>query len=33
MVAEWAALHRKELLDNWERARRGRPLRTITPLE
>jgi hypothetical protein len=32
-VAEWAALHRQELIENWERARRGRKLRPIAPLE
>lgn len=32
-VAEWAALHRKELLENWDRARRGRKLRRVEPLE
>lgn len=33
LVAEWAALHRKELLENWERARRGLKLRRVEPLE
>ena len=32
-VTEWAALHRRELIENWERARRGRKLRLIAPLE
>jgi len=32
-VLEWAALHRQELLDNWELARQGKPLNRITPLE
>ena len=32
-VTEWAALHRSELIENWERARRGRKLRPIAPLE
>lgn len=32
-VTEWAALHRRELTENWERARRGRKLRPIAPLE
>lgn len=32
-VTEWAALHRRELIENWERARRGRKLRAIAPLE
>jgi hypothetical protein len=33
LVAEWATLHRDELRDNWERARRGLPLEKIAPLE
>jgi hypothetical protein len=33
LVAEWAALHRQELLDNWDRARRREKLLRITPLE
>jgi len=32
LVAEWAALHREELLDNWERARRAERLQPIEPL-
>ncbi len=32
-VLEWATLHRAELLANWERARQGKPLVAITPLE
>lgn len=32
LVAEWAALHRDELLANWERARRDEPLEPIEPL-
>jgi hypothetical protein len=32
-VTEWAALHGRELMDNWERARRGQKLRPIAPLE
>lgn len=32
-VTEWASLHRSELSENWERARRGRKLRSIAPLE
>lgn len=31
-VQEWAALHREELLANWERARRLEPLERIDPL-
>lgn len=33
LVLEWAALHRQELLENWERARQGLPLSRIAPLE
>ena len=32
LVAEWALLHRDELLENWERARQSRPLVAIAPL-
>ncbi len=32
-VVEWARLHRQELLENWERARRGEMLLEIEPLE
>ena len=33
MVIEWALLHRQELLDDWELARKQQPLRAIEPLE
>jgi hypothetical protein len=33
LVIEWAALHRAELLTNWERARARQPLQPIRPLE
>lgn len=33
LLREWAALHRGELLDNWERARRGERLKRIKPLK
>ena len=33
MVLEWAALHRRELQQNWNKARRGKPLRRIKQLE
>ncbi len=33
LVLEWAALHRAELRDNWERARQGLPLNDIEPLD
>ena len=32
-VLEWAALHKAELMANWQRAREGQPLRRIAPLE
>jgi hypothetical protein len=33
LVIEWAALHREELMVNWERARLGERLEPIVPLE
>jgi hypothetical protein len=33
LVVEWAAMHRQELRENWELARRHVPLRKIAPLE
>jgi len=33
MVMEWAALHRAELLEDWQRARAQEPLEPIAPLE
>jgi hypothetical protein len=33
LVMEWAALHRQELLDDWNLAREQRPLNRIAPLE
>ena len=33
LVIEWAKIHQKALLTTWERARQGRPLRKIEPLE
>jgi Domain of unknown function (DUF4160) len=33
LVLEWAALHRQELIENWQLARQGQPLRRIAPLE
>jgi hypothetical protein len=32
LVVEWATLHRPELMDRWERARRYESLRAIEPL-
>jgi len=33
LVLEWTQLHERELLENWQRARRGEPLERIAPLE
>lgn len=33
LVLEWYALHRQELMDNWELAEQRKPLRSIAPLE
>lgn len=33
LVMEWAALHRQELLEDWELARGQVPLKKIPPLE
>jgi len=33
LVVEWTTLHRDELADNWDRARRGLPLESIEPLD
>ena len=33
LVIEWATLHQKELLDDWESAHSQQPLRKIAPLE
>ena len=33
LVLEWAELHKGELLENWELARQGQPLKQIAPLE
>ena len=33
MVLEWAGLHRNELAANWNRARHGKPLKYIKPLQ
>jgi hypothetical protein len=32
LVQEWVDLHQRELLANWEQARRGLPLDNIEPL-
>lgn len=33
LVMEWAAAHRRELLEDWELARQQQPLKRIAPLE
>ena len=33
LVLEWAALHRSELRDDWQRARTGETLNVIEPLD
>jgi hypothetical protein len=33
LVQEWAALHRDDLAENWELARRPEPLTPIAPLQ
>jgi len=33
LVTEWASIHKKELLDDWELARNKKPLISIKPLE
>lgn len=33
LVVEWAAAHQQELAEDWELARREKPLKKISPLE
>ncbi|MFQ4143393.1 DUF4160 domain-containing protein [Chlorogloeopsis sp. ULAP02] len=33
LVVEWANLHKRELMDNWDKARLNNPLEKIEPLE
>ena len=33
LAVEWATLQQEELLENWELARLGKPLKRIAPLE
>jgi len=33
MVVEWAGLHQREIMENWEALREGRPPRKVPPLE
>lgn len=32
-VLEWLDLHKAELIENWSRATKGEPLKSIEPLE
>jgi len=32
LVKEWAAMHKEELNENWNRIKRGEPLNKIEPL-
>lgn len=33
LVLDWAELHQRELLENWELCRQGLPPKAIAPLE
>ncbi len=33
MIAEWAVLHKKELLENWEYSQKVIPFKKIEPLQ
>ena len=33
LVIEWASMHKDELMENWQRARRQEALEKINPLE
>jgi Domain of unknown function (DUF4160) len=33
LALEWMHLHKQELLEDWQLARQGRPLKRIAPLE
>lgn len=33
LVREWLAMHRQELLNNWENAQKREPMQSIEPLE
>jgi hypothetical protein len=33
LVLEWMSLHTAELLENWQLAKQGQPLKRIAPLE
>ncbi len=33
LVLEWANLHKQELIENWQLAKQGQPLKRVAPLE
>ena len=33
LVLEWRDLHKRELVENWQLAREGKPVKAIAPLE
>ena len=33
LIREWAEMHKKELMENWERAKKHQELKKIPPLE
>lgn len=33
MILEWLEQHKEELMDNWEKAQKGDPLKKIEPLK
>jgi hypothetical protein len=33
LITEWAKMHKRDLEENWERARSGLPLQDIDPLD
>ncbi len=33
LVKEWAGMHKDELMENWERIKRGESLKKIEPLQ
>ena len=33
LVLEWANLHKQELIENWQIAKQGQPLKRVAPLE
>ena len=33
MIVEWAAIHQRELMENWRRLRASQPIERIPPLD